>query len=79
MIAGCYSIDCYCSNSEEASEESLFKCATIGGDVYRGGSISVTGETERDCLSQIQTRGWKISKRDNRHFCPKCVRADRVW
>jgi hypothetical protein len=78
MRAGCYELNVYCSNAPESNEDSLFKCVALE-KTLKGGFISATGQTERECISQVQTRGWKIKMRDNREFCPGCVRADRVW
>jgi hypothetical protein len=80
MLVGCYSIDVYCTNSTESSGgESLFVCSAITPGDRSGGFAQATGQTERECVGQVQARGWKISKRDDRQFCPKCVKDKKVW
>lgn len=79
MIVGCYSIDLYCSNTEASSGETRFVCAMVTDRDSSGGFAQAGGPNERDCLKQLRARGWKLDLRNDRHFCPACVREGKVY
>ena len=76
MRGGEYTLRVVCTNSDLSDEETLIPCAAKTPEQSK---IMVIGQSEKDCLSQVQTFGWKISLKNNRDFCPACVRADNHW
>lgn len=66
MIVGAYSINLYCDNWREQSDN-------IGRDgVHELGEFphEFAGHSKLDCFRQARAIGWKIGK--ERQTCPKC-------
>lgn len=68
MIAGCYSLDLYCENSDHKSRTWPDKHGHAWGEFPH----QYTDERGSVCRAMARKAGWKLDRRAGTALCPKC-------
>lgn len=67
MVVGCYDMHLYCDNTACERKEST-------GQFQYHWPEQVTGKSERSCIWEAVSRGWKFKNNATIAICPDCVR-----
>lgn len=68
-VIGCYTVDLYCDRDGTSYGES---CRYRRADYTGGAQAQYTGHTERDCLTDARSDGWKFYQSATIAICPAC-------